>query len=98
MLRCCALRLTMSQIAQLAVFGLLTTTGFQSWSSDLFRFQNGRYMIQPVIFKGRTYQLLDFSYVGYENGEKAIASNIPAYRLTVNTTGSFSDNLATAIG
>jgi chitinase len=65
------------------------------WTSQLFPFNGGtgKYQTTPVSFDSKTWQLLDYSYVGYNLGQTPLQTGVPCNVLTVAGTGDITQEL-----
>ena len=81
----------------LFLLSLLPAFSALGWYSQLFPFNAGSYDEAPVNFNGRTWQLLDYSYVGYKLGETGLRSGIPCTTINITGTGDITAEIQTAV-
>ena len=81
----------------LFLLSLLPAFSVFGWYSQLFPFNAGSYDEAPVNFNGRTWQLLDYSYVGYKLGETGLRSGIPCTIINITGTGDITAEIQTAV-
>lgn len=81
--------------ALMCVILLLIPFSVLPWESQLFPFNGGtgKYQITPVSYNSRTWELLDYSYVGYRLSEVALATGVPCNIQTVTATGDIAADL-----
>ena len=81
--------------AFITVVILLLIPYIYPWESQLFPFNGGtgRYQAVPVSFNSGTWQLLDYSYVGYNLGQTPLQTGIPCNVLTVTGTGDITQEI-----
>ncbi|GEM_PF-373962 len=65
------------------------------WESQLFPFNagTGKYQAVPVSFNSNTWQLLDYSYVGYNLGQTPLQTGVPCNVLTITGSGDITQEL-----
>ena len=68
----------------------------QSWNSQLLPSLGGKYTAQTVSFAGRSWNLDDFSYVGYYLGTKSLGS-VPCKVVNVTATGDITQAVQVAV-